>query len=36
MSEVPVKLTRFVTAAPAEAALNRFVCVTIHDVMKPP
>src|SRR5687768_4622771 len=29
----PFKLIRFVTAAPAEAALKRFVCVTIHDVM---
>ena len=33
MSAVPVKLMRFVTPAPTEAALNRLVCVMTHDVM---
>ena len=36
MSAVPVKLIRLVTPAPTEAALNRLVCVMIHEVMKPP
>ena len=33
---VPVNDIRFVTPAPTDAARNRLVCVTTHDVMNPP